>query len=146
VTVPADGIRVSRSLTIPGSELRFRFSRSSGAGGQNVNKRDTKVELLFDVASSPSLGPRQRDRIMRKLASRIDADGVLHLVVSEERTQGRNRDIATERFCELIADALRPDPPRRRPTRPSKASVDRRIADKRRRGARKRDRVRPDDD
>jgi ribosome-associated protein len=146
VTVPADGIRVSRSLTIPSSELRFRFSRSSGAGGQNVNKRDTKVELLFDVASSPSLGPRQRDRIMRKLASRIDADGVLHLVVSEERTQGRNRDIATERFCELIADALRPDPPRRRPTRPSKASVDRRIADKRRRGARKRDRVRPDDD
>ena len=69
---------------------------------QNVNKRDTKVELLFDVAGSPSLGPRQRERILRKLASRIDADGVLHLVVSEERTQGRNREIATERFCELV--------------------------------------------
>ena len=113
-----------------------------------MNKRDTKVELLFDVAGSPSLGPRQRERILRKLASRIDADGVLHLVVSEERTQGRNREIATERFCELVADALKPDPPKRRPTRPSKAAVNRRIAEKRRRGAskRKRDRVRPDDD
>jgi ribosome-associated protein len=141
-------VNVTRSLRIPEAELRFRFSRSSGAGGQNVNKRDTKVELLFDVAGSPSLGPRQRERILRKLASRIDADGVLRLVVSEERTQGRNREIATERFCELVADALRPDPPKRRPTRPSKASVERRITEKRRRGAskRKRDRIRPDDD
>ncbi len=141
-------MNVTRSLRIPEAELRFRFSRSSGAGGQNVNKRDTKVELLFDVAGSPSLGPRQRERILRKLASRIDADGVLRLVVSEERTQGRNREIATERFCELVADALRPDPPKRRPTRPSKASVERRITEKRRRGAskRKRDRIRPDDD
>lgn len=146
MTVPADGIHVGRSLVIPSSELRFRFSRSSGAGGQNVNKRDTKVELLFDVADSPSLGPRQRDRIMRKLASRIDADGMFHLVVSEERTQGRNREIATERFRELIADALKPDPPKRRPTRPSKAAVDRRIAEKRRRGVRKRHRVVRDDD
>ena len=143
-----EDVKVTRSLEIPEAELRFRFSRSSGAGGQNVNKRDTKVELLFDVAGSPSLGPRQRERIMRKLASRIDSDGVLHLVVSEERTQGRNREIATERFCGLLADALKPDPPKRRATRPSKASVDRRIAQKRRRGAskRKRERVRPDDD
>ena len=139
-------MKITRSVDVPESELRFRFSRSSGAGGQNVNKRDTKVELLFDVAGSVSLGPRQRERILRKLASRIDADGVLHLVVSEERTQGRNREIATERFCELVADALKPDPPKRRPTRPSKASVDRRIAEKRRRGARKRQRVVRDDD
>jgi ribosome-associated protein len=139
-------VTVTRTLRIPEAELRFRFSRSSGAGGQNVNKRDTKVELLFDVAGSVSLGPRQRERVMRKLASRIDADGVLHLVVSEERTQGRNRDIATERFCGLIADALKPDPPKRRPTRPSKAAVERRIADKRRRGVRKRQRERPDDE
>jgi ribosome-associated protein len=143
-----DDLAVSRSLVIPAPELRFRFSRSSGAGGQNVNKRDTKVELLFDVAGSPSLGPRQRERILRKLASRIDSDGVLHLVVSEERTQGRNREIARERLCGMLADALKPDPPKRRATRPSKASVDRRIAEKRRRGAskRKRERVRPDDD
>lgn len=143
----SDQLSIGRSLVIPAHELRFRFSRSSGAGGQNVNKRDTKVELLFDVASSPSLGPRQRDRIMRKLASRIDADGVLHLVVSEERTQGRNREIAVERFCSLIADALRPDPPKRRPTKPSKAAVDRRISQKRRRGETKRGRdARRDDD
>jgi ribosome-associated protein len=141
-----DAITVSRSLHVPSSELRFRFSRSSGAGGQNVNKRDTKVELLFDVAGSPSLGPRQRDRIMRKLSSRIDTDGVLHLVVSEERTQGRNREIAIERFCALLADALRPDPPKRRPTKPSKAAVERRIASKRRRGETKRGRRVADDD
>jgi ribosome-associated protein len=139
-------LTVTRTLHIPESELRFRFSRSSGAGGQNVNKRDTKVELLFDVASSTSLGPRQRERVMRKLASRIDADGVLRLVVSEERTQGRNREIATERFCELLTDALKPDPPKRRPTRPSKAAVARRIAEKRRHSTRKRERLRPDDD
>lgn len=139
-------VSVSRSLSIPASELRFRFSRSSGAGGQNVNKRDTKVELLFDVAGSPSLGPRQRDRAMRKLASRIDTDGVLHLVVSDERTQGRNREIATERFCGLLADALKPDPPKRRPTRPSKAAVDRRISSKRRRGETKRGRRVSEDD
>jgi ribosome-associated protein len=142
----SDEVWVSRSVRIRPDELRFRFSRSSGAGGQNVNKRDTKVELLFDVAGSPSLGPRQRDRIMRKLASRIDADGVLHLVVSEERTQGRNREIATERFCRMIAEALRPDPPKRRPTKPSKAAVERRISEKRRRSERKRDRTYREDE
>jgi ribosome-associated protein len=142
----SDQLHITRSLQIPAPELRFRFSRSSGAGGQNVNKRDTKVELLFDVAGSPSLGPRQRDRIMTKLASRIDADGVLHIVVSDERTQGRNREIAIERFRALLIDALRPDPPKRRPTKPSKAAVDRRIASKRRRGERKRGRIVRDDD
>lgn len=141
-----DDVRVSRSVEIPAPELRFRFSRSSGPGGQNVNKRDTKVELLFDVAGSPSLGPRQRERIMRKLASRIDSDGVLHLVVSEERTQGRNRETAIERFCELIRDALKPDPPKRRPTRPSKQAVERRIRSKKLRGERKRERTWTGDD
>jgi ribosome-associated protein len=141
--VPAapDGARVTRTVTIPASELRFRFSKSGGPGGQNVNKRDTKVELLFDVAASPSLGPRQRERVLRKLASRIDPDGVLHLVVSEQRTQGRNREIAIERLCDLIADALKPDPPKRRPTRPGKKAVDRRISTKRKRGQQKRQRA-----
>ncbi len=136
-----DDVRISRSVEIPAPELRFRFSRSGGPGGQNVNKRDTKVELLFDVEGSPSLGPRQRERIMRKLASRIDSDGVLHLVVSEERTQGRNRETAIERFCQLIRDALKPDPPKRRPTRPSKQATDRRIRSKKLRGERKRQRA-----
>jgi ribosome-associated protein len=141
-----DDVRVSRSVHIPAPELRFRFSRSSGPGGQNVNKRDTKVELLFDVAGSPSLGPRQRERIMRKLASRIDDDGVLHIVVSEQRTQGRNRDVAVERLCDLIAEALKPDPPKRKATRPSKRAVDRRITSKRKRGETKRGRAAPDPD
>jgi ribosome-associated protein len=136
-----DDVRINRSVEIPVSEIRFRFSRSSGPGGQNVNKRDTKVELLFDVAGSPSLGPRQRERVMRELASRIDADGVLHLVVSEERTQGRNRETAVARFCELIREALKPDPPKRRPTRPSKKATERRISSKRKRGEQKRQRA-----
>jgi ribosome-associated protein len=140
-----DDIVVGR-LRIRPDELRFRFSRSGGPGGQNVNKRDTQVELLFDVANSPSLTSAQRERIMRKLASRIDADGVLRLNSSEQRTQGRNRDIAIERFGELLAEALKPDPPKRRATRPSKGAVDRRIAGKRLRGQTKRQRGRPDDD
>jgi ribosome-associated protein len=138
---PGD-LRVGRVHIRP-DELKFRFSRSSGPGGQNVNKRDTQVELLFDVAGSPSLGPRQRERVMTKLGRRIDSEGVLHLVSSDERSQSRNREIAVERFCELLADALKPDPPKRRKTKPSKAAIERRIASKRRRGARKRDRARP---
>ncbi|MEX2394014.1 MAG: alternative ribosome rescue aminoacyl-tRNA hydrolase ArfB [Actinomycetota bacterium] len=142
----SDHVRVSRSCVIPESEFRFRFTRSGGPGGQNVNKRDTQVELIFDVDGSPSLGPRQRERILAKLANRIDAEGRLRLVVSDQRTQGRNREIAVERFCKLLADALKPDPPKRRATKPSRRAVDRRIRSKKIRGERKRSRGRPDDD
>ncbi len=134
-----DDLAVGR-LTIPASEIRFRFSRSSGPGGQNVNKRETQVELTFDVAGSTSLSPTQRDRLQRKLRSRIDSEGVLHLVASEERTQGRNREIALERFSDLVREALKPDPPKRRPTRPSKRAKERRLSEKKIRGERKRDR------
>jgi ribosome-associated protein len=137
----ATDVRVSRTLVIPSSELRFRFAKSGGPGGQNVNKRETQVELLYDVAGSPSLGPRQRERIMRKLATRIDAGGVLHLVASEQRTQGRNREIALERLRTLLRNALKADPPKRKPTRPSKTAVERRIRSKRLRGERKRARA-----
>lgn len=133
-------------MKIPPSEVRFRFARSGGPGGQNVNKRETQVELIFDVAASQTLGPRQRERIMRKLASRIDADGRLRLVVTDERTQGRNREIALERLNELVTQALRPDPPRRRKTRPSKAATERRLSEKRLRSRRKHERTRPDDE
>lgn len=135
----AEDIRVG-SLEIPLSEIRFRFARSGGPGGQNVNKRETQVELLFDVAASPSLGPRQRERVLRKLASRIDGDGRLRLVATEERTQGRNREIAIERLRELLAEALKPDPPKRRRSRPSKAAVERRLEEKRARSKTKRQR------
>ena len=137
-----DAIRVTPSCLIPTSEIRFRFSRSGGAGGQNVNKRDTRVELVFDVAGSPSLGPRQRERVLQKLASRLDSDGVLRIVASEERTQGRNREIALERFRDVMADALKPPPPKRRRTKPSKASTERRLAEKKHRGRQKRERAR----
>lgn len=91
------GIRVNKRVTVPEQELRFRFSRSGGPGGQNVNTRDTKVEVIFDAAQSPSLGPRQRERVTRNLAGRLDAEGKLHVIASDERTQAQNRDLAVNR-------------------------------------------------
>jgi ribosome-associated protein len=134
-------------IEIPPSELSFRFARSGGPGGQNVNKRETQVELIWDVAASPSLSPSERERVMRKLASRIDAEGRLRLVATEERTQGRNREIATERLHDLLKEALKPDPPKRRKSRPSRAATERRLTSKRVRGETKRQRsARHDDD
>jgi ribosome-associated protein len=133
-------------MEITDPEVSFRFARSGGPGGQNVNKRETQVELIFDVANAPSLSPYQRDRIMTKLASRIDAEGRLRLVVTEQRTQGRNREIALERLNELIAQALKPDPPKRRKSKPSKAATQRRLDEKKLRSRRKQERSRPETD
>jgi ribosome-associated protein len=141
-----DGLRITRSVVVPDREIVFRFSRSGGPGGQNVNKRETQVELVFDVAGSSSLGPRQRERALRRLASKIDASGRLHIVSSEARTQGQNREIALDRFRRVLADALRPEPPKRRPTRPSAGATERRLESKRRRSLTKRERGwQPDD-
>jgi ribosome-associated protein len=131
---------ITRTVAVPEEELTFRFSRSGGPGGQNVNTRDTKVEVVFDVAQSPSLGPVQRARVIDNLAGRLDAAGKLHVVASDARTQGQNRELATERLKEILAGALRPPPAPRRPTRPSRAAVNRRIARKRARGQLKRQR------
>ncbi|HMC08305.1 MAG TPA: alternative ribosome rescue aminoacyl-tRNA hydrolase ArfB [Actinomycetota bacterium] len=141
-----DGIRVSRGLVIPSGELELRFSRSGGPGGQNVNTRDTRVEVVFDVAGSPSLGPRQRARVIDRLGGRLDAEGRLRVVASEERSQAQNRELAVNRLRDLLAEALRPDPSPRRPTRPTKASAQRRLAAKRARGRLKRDRSTVPDD
>jgi ribosome-associated protein len=127
----ADGLRVTSSVVVPADEIRVRFSRSGGPGGQNVNTRDTRVEVVFDVASSSALGPRQRARVLDRLASRLDAEGRLRVVAAEERSQARNRELAVDRLRALLADALRPDPPARRPTRPSKGAEERRLAAKR---------------
>jgi ribosome-associated protein len=132
-------VRISSSLRIPMSELQFRFSRSSGPGGQHANKVSTRVDLRFDVARSPSLGPRQRGRLIDRLGPEV------RIVADDERSQIRNRQLAVQRFRERMAEALRVETPRR-PTRPSRAAKERRLADKRLRSQRKRSRrLDPDD-
>jgi ribosome-associated protein len=132
-------LRITNTLTIPLSELRFRFARSSGPGGQHVNRSATRVELLFDVAGSRSLTEAQRERTLKALTSYIDSDGVLHLVSQTFRSQLRNREEVVERFQTLMRKAMRV-PKRRRPTRPSRAAKERRLASKRRRSEIKRQR------
>jgi ribosome-associated protein len=129
---------------LPARELHWRFSRSSGPGGQGVNTADSRVELWFDLAASPSFPSHLRDRAVGRLAGRL-VDGVLTVVASEHRSQLRNREAARERLAEMLRAALAPDPPARRPTRPTKGSQRRRLDQKTRRGAVKRLRGRPDD-
>ena len=137
-------LRVSRTVLIPERELRWRFSRSSGPGGQGVNTADSRVELSFDVAHSSALGPTQRARALERLDRRL-VDGVLTVRASAQRAQLQNREAARERLAAVLAKAIAPPAPTRRSTKPSKAAVERRLADKRRRAKTKRLR-RPDED
>jgi ribosome-associated protein len=130
-------LRVTRSVVVPEKELRWRFSRSSGPGGQSVNTADSRVQLSLDLATTTALGPVQRARALQRLSDRL-VDGVLTVTAREERSQLRNREIALERLAEILAEAIAPPPRRRRPTKPSKAAVGRRIAAKKRRGRTKR--------
>jgi ribosome-associated protein len=132
-------VHITDTVSIPMSELSFRFARSSGPGGQHVNRSATQVELLFDVANSPSLNETQRQRVLRKLKSRIDKEGILHLVSQETRSQLRNREEVVDRFQVLVREALHV-PKRRRPTRPTRAARERRLEEKRRRSGAKRER------
>ena len=125
-------LRVTRSVVIPERELTWRFSHSSGPGGQSVNTADSRVELSLDVARTSALGPVQRARALERLSRRL-VDGVLTVRASDHRSQLRNREAALERMAKILAGALAPPPPRRRPTRPSRGSVERRLADKKRR-------------
>jgi ribosome-associated protein len=129
---------------LPARELHWRFSRSSGPGGQGVNTADSRVELSFDLARSPSFPAHLRDRALGRLAGRL-VDGVLTIVASEHRSQLRNRDAARERLAETLRAALAADPPKRRPTRPTAGSQRRRLDAKARRSAVKRMRGRPSD-
>ena len=140
----AGPLRVMRSVVIPERELRWRFSRSSGPGGQSVNTADSRVELSLDIAATSALGPVQRARALERLAGRL-VDGVLTITASEQRSQLQNREAARERLAAVLATAIAPPPPKRKPTKPSRAAVQRRLADKRRRARTKRLR-RPDDD
>jgi ribosome-associated protein len=125
------------SVVVPASELTWRFSRSSGPGGQSVNTTDSRVELSYDVARSAALSDRQRERALARLEDRL-VDGVLTVTASEHRSQLRNRQAAVERLADLLEAALAPPPKRRRPTRPSRGVRQRRRASKERRSETKR--------
>ncbi len=134
---------VVRGVRIPEDELRWRFSRSGGPGGQSVNTADSRVELSFDVSRSPSLPGGLRDRAVARLGNRL-VDGVLTIAASEYRSQHRNRQAARARLVDVLLEATAPPPPRRRPTKPSRGSRERRLAAKSRRGQTKAMRRRPD--
>jgi ribosome-associated protein len=132
-----ESIRVTRSVTLPVSEIELRFSRSSGPGGQHAQKSETRVEAIFDVEASTALSAAQKARVVRK------AGAVLRAVAQDERSQQRNRELAVERLVAQLRDALRVER-RRRPTRPTPESRERRLREKRRRAETKQLRRRPD--
>jgi len=126
-------IEINDHLSIPEDELTFTASRSGGPGGQNVNKVNTRVMLRFDVANSPSLTEWQRERILSRLHTRITREGVLVIASQRHRTQATNRGAATERFAELLREALTRAKPRKE-TRVPRAAKERRLESKKRRG------------
>jgi len=138
-------IQITSDLLIPIREIQFRFTRSGGPGGQNVNKVSTRVDLIFDIVSSGSMNEEQKGVILSTLRTRIDRGGVLRLTVQESRSQMRNRELALERFALLLREALRPRK-RRKKTKPTTTSRRARIASKTRRGVTKKLRGRIDPD
>ena len=126
-----ESIRVTRSVNVPRSEIELRFSRSSGPGGQHAQKTESRVEAAFDVEASSALTERQKKRVIAK------AGPVIRAVAQDERSQWRNRELATERLVEELRRALRVER-RRVPTKPTKAAQERRLEQKRRRGELKR--------
>ncbi|OHB66550.1 MAG: peptide chain release factor I [Planctomycetes bacterium RBG_13_60_9] len=127
-------------VPVPPSELSFKTSRSGGPGGQNVNKLNTRVTVLFDVAGSPSLTEEQKQRILNELSTRIDKTGVMHVVSQKHRSQEANRQAAVERLRQLLREALKPEPVRRK-TKAPVASRERRLKEKKHRGALKQQRA-----
>jgi len=139
----APNILINPELEIPQSEITFRFSRSGGPGGQNVNRVESRVELLFDLKDSPSLTEDQRRILTQKLITFLDSEGILHIVAQTSRSQIRNREEALARFQALMAIALKPTK-KRRPTRPSRSSKEERLKAKKSRGRTKESRKKPD--
>lgn len=129
----ADDLVITRTFVVPAAELSERFSRSSGPGGQGVNTADSRVELSFDLASSPSVPERLRYQMLCRLRTRL-AGGVLTVTASEHRGQLQNRAAARERMASLLRAAAAAPPPTRRPTKPSRGAKERRLVDKKRRG------------
>jgi ribosome-associated protein len=135
-------LEVSGALTIPASELSWRFSRSSGPGGQHVNTSDSRVELSWNIAESASLSDGQRMLLATRLGRRLNS-GVITVTAAERRSQLRNREIALAKLAELVADGLAPEAAPRRPTKPTRGSDRSRLASKQQRSATKRQRQRP---
>lgn len=135
-------LEVSRELVIPEAELGWRFSRSSGPGGQHVNTSDSRVELFWNVAASKVLTDPQRERLLSRLARDL-VSGVLTVTASEQRSQLRNRESALLKLANQVRTALAPDPAPRRPTKPTKGSARRHLATKTQRSQTKRLRQRP---
>jgi ribosome-associated protein len=134
--IDGDSIHVTRSVAIPRGEIELRFSRSSGPGGQHAQRNETRVEAVFDVEASSALSEAQKRRVVQR------AGPVLRAVAQDERSQWRNRELAIERLAETLREALRVERARR-PTRPTAASKERRLEEKRRQADVKRLRRRP---
>jgi ribosome-associated protein len=137
-------LEISRAVSIPRAELTWRFSRSSGPGGQSVNTADSRVELRFDLAGTAALPAPLKERALARLGPRL-VDGAVVVTAAEHRSQLQNRRAAEARLVALLSAAIAPPAPGRRPTRPTRGSVQRRIDTKKHRGQTKRLRRAPDE-
>ncbi len=132
-----DDLVIRSGVVIPARELVWRFSRAGGPGGQGVNTTDSRVQLMFDVATSPSLPEHLRSRALARLQARLQ-DGVLTITAAEHRSQLQNRRAAERRLADQLREAIAPPPRTRRPTKPSRAATERRLKEKKSRGMTKR--------
>ena len=132
-------LRINTKLEIPGNEIKWRFSRSSGAGGQNVNKTDSRAEIVFNVSESKTLTPYQKYRISIQDEVKL-SNGCICIAVQDKRTQYQNRQLALTRLTSTLRDLLKPPPKTRRETIPTRSSQRRRIESKKKRGELKRNR------
>jgi len=138
-TAPKNLLAVNESLAIPRTELDVRVSRSSGAGGQHVNKTSSRVEIFWNILRSRALTEEQRARLREKLSSRLTTEGSIRVVASDMRSQSRNRDLAEERLADLVRRAL-VIPRKRKPTKPTRAAKEARLESKKRHSRKKSDR------
>jgi ribosome-associated protein len=134
-----DGLRVNDTVIIPRDELVARASRAGGAGGQHVNTSSTRIEIVWNVATSRAITDEQRERLLQKLSSRLDSDHNVRVVASDRRSQRQNREAAEARLAELVSAGL-VVPKKRRPTKPSRAAKQARLESKKRQSTKKRNR------